>query len=105
MRSFQGRPEPTINGGAFTPDELAAAARVGYVNEYQPTGPGGARLTAVDIANQAHQRAGRGWRVVAGLATHNNNPEPPEGMRDPILMGWVRVNHGDPAAPIWLARA
>lgn len=87
-----------IVGGPATEEEIAAARAVGAVNAY---------LRGVyDVVDERQADAPDGWRVSAGsYSTHENHlpaPDTPAAENEPILMGFVRVHHGDPRWPIWL---
>jgi len=97
-RKFTGYNQ-SISGGDFGSDELAAAQACGAVNAYMQ---GVFEVLAERSANLPD-----GWTLTYGSATHSHEPEPPKNTAHdpaPILMGFVRVRHGDPHYPIWLYR-
>ena len=102
MRKVAGV-ELTIVGGSFTDDELAAARAVGHINIFQ-LGPG---VSIYDILNRYRERLPEGFALAIGGVTHSYDPDPPAHIadKDPILMGFCRVHHGDPHYPYWLYRA
>ena len=92
-RKFTGFNQ-SINGGEFTDEELIAAQACGFVNAYM-----------VGVFEELAERQSRlpaGWAVTYGPATHGSDPEPPANLGNPVLMGFIRVRHGDPHYPVWL---
>jgi len=92
MRKFIGHSQEIV--GEHTAEELEAVRQIGAVNAY--------RQPLYDVLSELQQKAPAGWQVISGPSTHNETPQPP--VDDAILLGWVRVIHGDPAFPIWAYR-
>lgn len=96
IRQFRAYNE-SITGEA-TDEELAAARACGHINAF--------RQGVHDVITSHLADLPEGWMLVQGNATHVSDPTPPTWLlsRNPILMGFVRVHHGDPHFPIWLYR-
>lgn len=80
--------------GAATDDELDAARACGFVNSF--------REGVFQVIEERSEHLPDGWRLLAGTSTHSYDPQPPENLNAPILMGFVLVHSGDPHFPIWL---
>lgn len=83
--------------GEHTPEELAVARTCGYINAFQ--------RGVYEVMDERRADLPPGWMLTAGECTHEYHPSPPvipAAAAEPILMGWVRVHHGDPHFPIWL---
>lgn len=86
--------DQNIIGGEFTDEELAAARACGSINAFRRGVP--------DVLAEHEADLPDGWRLTFGNATHSYDPTPPANIPSPILMGFVRVHHGDPHYPFWL---
>ena len=95
VRRFTGFDQGIIDG-EVTDEELAAARACGYINAY--------RQGLFEVLDERRASLPEGWALCSGPATHSHDPVPPAELVSPILMGFVRVHHGDPHYPIWLYR-
>ncbi len=95
-REFRGF-DQSIIGGDCTDEELEIARLAGSVNAF--------RMGLFEVKDEIAARLPVGWNVSTGTGTHKyalQAPEIPAAATDPILLGFVRVHHGDPHYPIWL---
>lgn len=94
IRRYRGF-DQNITGGEFTDEELAAAKSCGYINAF--------RQGLYEVIEEHQADLPDGWALYSGgNATHSHEPVPPANLTAPILMGFVRVHHGDPHYPVWL---
>ena len=83
--------------GEHTTEELSVARKCGAINAYT--------RSLFEVIDQHKNDLPAGWMLTSGNATHDYNPLPPTipaAENEPILMGFVRVHHGDPHYPVWL---
>jgi len=99
-REFWGY-NPSIIGGDYTEEEMAAARAVGVINVY--------RRPLFDVITEREAKLPDGWRLSPGRAAtheyHLSAPDIPMAANEPILMGFVEVVSGDPHFPVWLWKA
>ena len=95
LRRFTGF-DQNIVGGEFTDEELQAARACGSIIAF--------RQGLFDVIDERAANLPDGWVLVHGNATHSHKPTPPANLPSPILMGFVRVHHGDPHYPVWMFR-
>jgi len=93
IRRFTGFNQHII-GGEFTDEEMAAAKSCGPINAL--------RQGLFEVLDDRAADLPDGWALYSGNATHSHEPVPPANLTAPILMGFVRVHHGDPHYPVWL---
>lgn len=93
IRRFTGFNQ-NITGGEFTDEELTAAKACGYINSF--------RQGLFEVLEERAADLPDGWALYSGDATHSSDPIQPYRLANPILMGFVRVHHGDPHYPVWL---
>lgn len=87
----------SIESGEYTDEELTACKAVGSVNLF--------RVGLHEGIEQLRADAPPGWRVASTNSTHSYDPPTPErqdAITEPILLGFIRVHHGDPHFPIWI---
>jgi len=95
-RRFAGHSQ-LIEGGEYTDEELAACRQVGGVNAF--------RIGLYETIAELQSNAPADWRIANTTSTHSYDPPVPErqdAVTEPILLGFVRVHHGDPHFPIWI---